>query len=57
MKLNMELVMLLDHLEANQLPSIDFKKLLLRFCDELQLPCNNYFLITSIIIIITIIML
>lgn len=36
--LNVELAMLLNHLEADQLPSIDFKKLAIRFCDELQLP-------------------
>lgn len=33
--------MLLDHIEANQLPNIDFEKLVLRFCEELQLPSNQ----------------
>lgn len=37
--------MLLNHLEASQLPNIDFKKLVTRFCDELQLPGNITFLI------------
>jgi len=40
--------MLLNHLDANQLPDIDFKKLVIRFCDELQLPG----IITSLIVFI-----
>lgn len=43
--LNVELAMLLNHLEVNQLPDIDLKKLVIRFCDELQLPGNITFLI------------
>lgn len=30
--------MLLNHLDAHQLPNIDLKKLAIRFCDELQFP-------------------
>lgn len=42
--LNQELTMILGHLKAEKLPNIDFKKLVSRFCDELQLPCNlNFF--------------
>lgn len=39
--LNLELAMLLNHFEANQLPEMDINKLVIRFCDELQLPCND----------------
>lgn len=36
--INGEFHLLLKHFKADKLPDIDFKKLLLRFCDELQLP-------------------
>ncbi|XP_060842088.1 TATA box-binding protein-associated factor RNA polymerase I subunit B [Rhopalosiphum padi] len=36
--INEEFHMLLKHFKADKLPNIDLKKLLLRFCDELQLP-------------------
>lgn len=36
--LNTEFDMLLKHLKAEQLPNIDFKKIVMRFSDELQLP-------------------
>ncbi|XP_025191565.1 TATA box-binding protein-associated factor RNA polymerase I subunit B [Melanaphis sacchari] len=36
--INEEFHMLLKHFKSDKLPNIDFKKLLLRFCDELQLP-------------------
>lgn len=39
--LNMELFMLLNHFGVNQLPDVDFTKIVIRFCDELQLPSNN----------------
>lgn len=39
--LNEELFLLLKHIfKTDQLPSIDFKKLLIRFSDELQLPSD-----------------
>lgn len=38
---NLELSMLLNHFKANQLPEMDFNKLVIRFCDELQLPSND----------------
>jgi len=41
--LNVEFHMVLKHLKVDQLPNIDFKKLLIRFCDELQLPSDYYF--------------
>lgn len=52
-KLNIEMTMILNHLKANQLPNIDFKKLVIKFSDELQLPSNNYlfyFIMTIIIL-------
>ncbi|XP_015374841.1 PREDICTED: TATA box-binding protein-associated factor RNA polymerase I subunit B [Diuraphis noxia] len=36
--LNEEFHMILKHLKVDQLPNIDFKKLVIRFSDELQLP-------------------
>jgi len=47
--------MLLKNLKADQLPSIDLKKLLMRFSDELQLPSDYYFSINNFLIIIFII--
>lgn len=41
--INEEFHLLLKHFKADKLPDIDFKKLLLRFCDELQLPSDDYF--------------
>jgi len=41
--INGEFHLLLKHFKADKLPDIDFKTLLLRFCDELQLPSDNYF--------------
>lgn len=41
-QLNLEMTMLLIHFKADQLPNIDFKKMAVRFCDELQLPSNYY---------------
>lgn len=45
-QLNLDLAILLDCLEARELPNIDFKRLVIRFCDELQLPSKCYFLYT-----------
>lgn len=50
--LNIEFHMLLKHLKADQLPNIDFKKLLMRFSDELQLPSDYYFSINNFLFII-----
>lgn len=42
-QLNLELSMLLKSLGTNQLPKIDYKKMILRFCEELQLPSDYLF--------------
>lgn len=39
--LNLELYMLINSLGVNQLPDVDFNKIVIRFCDELQLPSNT----------------
>lgn len=54
--LNIEFYMLLKNLKADQLPNIDFKKLLMRFSDELQLPSDYYFSINNLLFIIFITM-
>jgi len=50
--LNTEFDMLLKHLKAEQLPNIDFKKIVMRFSDELQLPSDNYFSINNYLFIV-----
>lgn len=47
--LNQDLAMLLNQLGTNVLPKIDFKKLVIRLCDELQLPSKCYFIKNVII--------
>lgn len=43
-KLNLDLAMLLNQLKTNELPNLDFNKLIIRLCDELQLPSKCCFL-------------